>query len=77
MHIIDMFKSECLGKSEHGALKYPFASKQTMPITNMCSKERTQYSRNGTLQQLELYLIALPKMYFDHFGQCLTSSYFS
>jgi hypothetical protein len=40
-------------------------------------KERTQYSGNGTLQQLELYVIAFPKMYFNHFGQHLTSSYFS
>jgi hypothetical protein len=72
-----MFKSECVGKSEHGALKYYFASRQIMPTTNMCLKERTSYSGNGTLQQLELYLIALPEMYFDHFSQHLTSSYFS
>jgi hypothetical protein len=71
-----MFKNELVGKSEHGALKYSFASRQIMPGANLCSKERTWYSRNGTLQQLELYLIALPKMYFDYFGQCLTSSYF-
>jgi hypothetical protein len=77
MHINDMFKNECVGKSEHGALKYYFASRQIMPIANMRLKERTSYTRNGTLQQLELYLITLPEMYFDHFGQHLTSSYFS
>jgi hypothetical protein len=69
-----MFESQCVGKSEHGALKYSFASRQIMPTTNMCSKEITQYLRNGTLQQLEFYLITLPKMYIDHFDQHLTSS---
>jgi hypothetical protein len=40
MHIIDMFKSECVGKSEHGALKYSFVSRQIMPRANMCSKRK-------------------------------------
>jgi hypothetical protein len=45
MHIIEMFKNECVVKSEHDALKYSFASRQICQQQTCAAKKELDTRR--------------------------------